>query len=141
MKKVNTTEDELYRIGIVVLLILPLVWLGYRYIFLRYFPQIPCAAILLFDMYCPGCGGTRAVFSLLQGHFLKALWYHPGVVYSFILYAGFMLTQTLYRLGCRRVHPWKYHDWYLWGFVLIFALNFIIKNVLRLCFGIMMSDL
>ena len=51
---------------------------------------------------------------------------------------GFMLTQGLNRLGFKRVRPWQFHNWYLWGGLTLLIVNFILKNVLRLGFGIIM---
>lgn len=44
-----------------------------------------CIVYRLFGIYCPGCGGTRALSALLQGHFLVSAWYHPLVIYTIII--------------------------------------------------------
>ena len=41
----------------------------------NYFPK--CPSYWLFDVYCPGCGITRALHALLHGNFLQALAYNP----------------------------------------------------------------
>lgn len=41
----------------------------------------PCLFHLLTGFYCPGCGGTRAIRLMLQGHWLQSLQYHPFVLY------------------------------------------------------------
>lgn len=55
----------------------------------------PCVFRRLSGLYCPGCGGTRAVQALLEGNFLACFFYHPFVLYCAILYALFMLSHTL----------------------------------------------
>ena len=40
-----------------------------------------CPAPLLLHLYCPGCGGTRALLSLLRGDVGAALLLHPGAVF------------------------------------------------------------
>jgi hypothetical protein len=62
----------------------------------------PCLFYRLSGVYCPGCGGTRSVKALLDGHFLLCLYYHPFVFYCFVMYVWFMLSQTLERLSLRR---------------------------------------
>ena len=43
---------------------------------------MPCLFRLLTGFYCPGCGGTRALWALLSGHPLLSFLYHPLVPYS-----------------------------------------------------------
>lgn len=134
--KHKSLEDELFYIGIVSLAVGICVWVLY-YFKLRYcLPEIPCFFSNVLGFYCPGCGGTRSLNALAHGQFLKAVWYHPLVPYGAVLYGGFMLTQGLDRLGLKLVKPWKYHDWYLYGALIIFGCNFLIKNLLRLLWGI-----
>lgn len=42
-------------------------------------------------LYCPGCGGTRAVKSLLRGDIIRSFLYHPFVPYCATMYIVFML--------------------------------------------------
>lgn len=58
----------------------------------------PCLFHRLSGLYCPGCGGTRAVEALLQGNLLSCFLYHPFVFYCAVLYVWFMLTQTAERI-------------------------------------------
>lgn len=48
-------------------------------------PSIPCGLVFFFHIYCPGCGGTRALFSLFHGHFLESLYYNPAVLLGALL--------------------------------------------------------
>lgn len=103
---------------------------------LEYFKTLPCVFYTCLGIYCPGCGGTRAVAALLRGRFLESVWYHPIVPYSVILFGGFMLTQGLARLGVRQIRGWKFHNWYLYGAVVVLVCNFLIKNLLLWVWGI-----
>lgn len=38
----------------------------------------------IYHLYCPGCGGTRAIIELLHMHLLKSLYYNPLPVYLLI---------------------------------------------------------
>ncbi|MEG2700204.1 MAG: DUF2752 domain-containing protein [Hungatella sp.] len=52
------------------------------YATLKLFGQgIPCLFQLITGLYCPGCGGTRAVRYLLHGQLQKSIQYHPLVLY------------------------------------------------------------
>lgn len=131
-------ETELFRIGIVLLAAGCGGWLLYRYLLRGFLPEIPCFFSEYMKIYCPGCGGTRAFRAMLQGRFLQALWYHPLVPYGSVVGGGFMVTQCLNRIGFRRIRGWRYHNWYIYGAVGVISGNFLIKNVLRLLFGITM---
>ena len=92
-------------------------------------PLIPCLFHTVTGLYCPGCGGTRAVRLLCQGHILESLYYHPFVLYGALLYAWFMLSNSIEYLsrGKMRVGM-RYRKWYVALGVIILALNFVIKN-------------
>lgn len=136
MKK-NSPEDELFIIGIVAFFVGGGLMLLFKTA-THYLPPIPCFFSNFLGIYCPGCGGTRAVEALFHGHFLLSLWYHPLVPYTAVIYLGFMITQGLHRIGVKRVQGWKFHIRYLWIALGIIIVNFIVKNILRLCFGILM---
>lgn len=138
-KTKDTLEDELFRIGVAALTAIILLAVLYLCVLRNVLLPVPCFFTTILGIYCPGCGGTRACLALLHGQFLKAVWYHPLIPYSAVIYLGFMLTQGLHRLGFQKVRPWKFHYWYLWVGIGILVTNFILKNILRLCFGIMME--
>lgn len=55
-------------------------------------PSPPCGLVALFHIYCPGCGGTRALFSALQGNFLESLFYNPAVLLGALLIAYYEIA-------------------------------------------------
>lgn len=138
MKKQKTAVDELYTIGLWFLGIGSILLLLYFKFLVPILPKETCFFWNVFGLYCPGCGGTRAIIALLQGEILLSLWYHPFVLYVIVVFGGFMLTQTLARLHIPHVKGWKYHNWYLWVALLIIIGNWILKNILLICFHIML---
>lgn len=43
-------------------------------------PSFPCGVHEMFHVYCPGCGGTRALFALFHGQPLHSLIYNPAIL-------------------------------------------------------------
>jgi len=61
-----------------------------------------CIFHSLTGLYCPGCGGTRAVRTLLQGDLRMSVQYHPLVLYTVIA----VLSEVIIRfLSKKRKHP------------------------------------
>jgi len=96
---------------------------------------MPCFFHELTGFYCPGCGGTRAVRLMLHGQVGASLWSHPVVLPGTLLFAAFMITQTLQRLTGGRVRGLRWRDAYLWAVLAVIFGNWILKNVLMLALG------
>lgn len=90
----------------------------------------PCAFHFLTGFYCPGCGGTRAVTTLLQGKVMQSLYYHPLVVYTAVIGGWFMISHTIELLSkkkwCIGMH---YRNIYLWIALAIIGIHCVVKNV------------
>lgn len=123
----NTTETILYQTGwILLILAIP------AYFFLEQIVsyQLPCILLYFTGIYCPGCGGTRAVLEFFKGHPLRSFFYHPFVLYCAILYLWFMVSQTIQRLSHNRLAiGMKYRDIYLYIGLAIILLNWILRNI------------
>lgn len=87
-------------------------------------------------VYCPGCGGTRALMALARGQLGQALRYHPPVVVTLFLAAAYLLTQTVWRLRGKRGLVLYYHRRWPALLVGLFLVNCLVRNVLWLGFGI-----
>lgn len=99
--------------------------------------QPPCLLRRVFGIYCPGCGGTRAVLELLRGHILRSFLYHPIVVYTAGLYGWYLISNTIewisgqkFRIGSR------YHKWYGIAAAVLVLVNCLLRNLLLLFFHI-----
>ncbi|MCR4740225.1 MAG: DUF2752 domain-containing protein [Lachnospiraceae bacterium] len=56
-------------------------------------PCLYCYFKKVTGLYCPGCGVTRAVDSILSGHFLKSLYYNAAVLYFSVFYIYVMIRE------------------------------------------------
>ena len=138
-KKVCGTEEVLYRIGLAAALVAAagcLLW--------RWLPEEIhdwchrfsfCVIYRSTGYLCPGCGGTRALKALLQGHLWESFLYHPLVVYGVGWYVCFMGSHTLARIG-KWHHGMKWNNGYLVAALALLAGNFIIKNLIHLITGV-----
>lgn len=132
----KTVEDELYSIGLWFLGIGSILMLLYFKFLVPILPSGYCFFWKVLGIYCPGCGGTRAVEALFHGKVLTSLWYHPMVLYGLIVFGGFMLTHTLERMHIPHIKGWRFRQWYLWTALGIILGNWVLKNILLLGFHI-----
>lgn len=132
MKSREILEEQIYRVGLVFLVAVgAAIWFFYGAVLPNVeFP--PCVVDSLLGVYCPGCGGTRAMYALLHGQLLQSLWYHPLVLYTVVIYGSFMLTHTLEKLTKGKlIRGLRFHNWYLYGAMIVVIVNCILKNLLR----------
>ncbi|HBI60686.1 MAG TPA: DUF2752 domain-containing protein [Lachnospiraceae bacterium] len=87
-------------------------------------------------IYCPGCGGTRAFFAILQGDFIASFFYHPVVPYMGILYAVFMLRGAVHFLSKEKIPFMKFRMGYIYVAVGITIVQFLVKNICLLVFHV-----
>lgn len=136
MNKRHTLEDNLFRTGLFIAAAVCFGTAFYFCILVKYIEIPPCAFSTYLHVYCPGCGGTRAVEALIHGRMLESVWYHPIVLYTVFIFSGFMLTQGLERAGLKHIRGWKFHNWHLYGAIIVLVCNFLFKNLLRWVLGI-----
>ena len=90
----------------------------------------PCVIHDVLHLYCPGCGGTRAVELLLTFHPIQSFLYHPFVLFVAVLlveyYIGAVIT-LIVRNGKRYYYM---RDWLCYVGVGVLLGNWIIRNVL-----------
>lgn len=126
----DKTEDMLYKLGWLFLIFGCVGYHLYRYVLIPLLPDIPCVFLQVTGIYCPGCGGTRAVDALLRGQLIQSFLYHPLVLYTVVIFGGFMLTNTLERLHVPHIKGWRYHAWHFYGALIVLGVNWVVKNLL-----------
>ena len=88
---------------------------------------LSCPFHAITGLYCPGCGGTRAIMALLSGHPAVSFLYPPAVLYGAACAAG----AVIYHYYCRakKKTPSRMAGRYVLLFgCLVLAANFIWKN-------------
>lgn len=134
MKDKNTIF--LYKLGLILFIVLLPLYILLNCFELKYrLFLFPCLFHKLTKLYCPGCGGTRAVMSLLNGNMIASIKYNPIVVYGTCLYAWFMLSNTVsfitrgkFKIGM------KYSDKYIWLGLALMIISCIAKNIILIVF-------
>lgn len=137
-KKQTTIEDQLYITGLCLLAIAPLIVIIYRYLRIRLpLPVMPCMLHTFTGYYCPGCGGTRAVYALLHLQLWRSFCYHPLVIYGAAVYLWFMISHTIEKLSGHRLRiGMKWNPVWLWAALVILALNVLVKDGALLLFHV-----
>ncbi|MDO5155002.1 MAG: DUF2752 domain-containing protein [Eubacteriales bacterium] len=100
------------------------------------FPSLPCGMLMLFHIYCPGCGGTRAFFALLHGHIIKSLFYNPAVVLGCIVIAYYEVTVgwTILKNNGKRYYCKKAIPVYL--YIVVIVIFAVVRDVMLCVQGI-----
>ncbi len=102
------------------------------FVFLRLYAQnimhlLPgCSFLKNTGMYCPGCGATRAVFSILHGRFIMAVRYNAGLCALGIIC---LLCYFEYALN-KKILPRSPVFWIVFGIIL--AYYYVIRNFIAL---------
>lgn len=107
---------------------------------LEVLPSFSCGLRELLGIYCPGCGGTRALIALFQGHFLLSLFCNPAIILGggLILYYETGVILTLIKKNGKR---YFYHrKWPLYSYLVIVAVFSVIRDVLLVGFQLDMLE-
>lgn len=104
--------------------------LEHREMILKNMPRSPFLSLT--GYYCPGCGSTRAAFSLLEGNWRGAIGYNPIWILAIPLLIYLVYVQIRVLIAPASV-PIKGHTyappWLLWGFITILFLYWIARNI------------
>lgn len=87
-------------------------------------------------VYCPGCGGTRAVAALAHGRLLESFCCHPAVPVTAVLAVAYLFSQTVRRLRGGRGWALCYDARWPWLLMALLLANCVLRNLLLASFGI-----
>lgn len=127
------TDACIYVIGLVCAPFFALCWFIARRIGL--IPDF-CVFRAMTGLYCPGCGGSRALLLLFRTDIAGSVIHHPLVIYSFALAVIFYVSQTLRFISRGRMAGFSMRPIFpiIGGALLL--LNWLIKNMLLLIWKI-----
>lgn len=138
MRQREKEETALFYTGwalVLIICFLGILWRLFPFPFSKLI--LPCVVQSTLGIYCPGCGGTRAVAALLRGDFLGSFLCHPLVLYTAATGGWFLTSQTIERVSGHRIKiGMKYRDGYVWAALAIVVVNFVVKNLLLVGWGI-----
>ncbi|MGN0153685.1 MAG: DUF2752 domain-containing protein [Lachnospiraceae bacterium] len=107
-----------------------------------YIPKLPCGFKLIFHIYCPGCGGTRALFELLKGHLVQSFLCNPAVLLGIplILYYEITVFFTLVKNNGKCYYERR--GFLLYGYLCIVLVFAVVRDILLLVYQIdMLGDI
>lgn len=130
-KQRKQIELTFYMIGMGVLTILLGIWIFQKRTGISVWNYTtPCVFHTITGIYCPGCGGTRAVYALFQGRCMQSFLYHPLVVYTAIVGSWFLVSHTIEKLSFGKIKiGMHYRHAYLWIALALVVINVILKNL------------
>lgn len=98
--------------------------------------HMPCVFHLITGLYCPGCGGTRALLYLIHGQVLQSFIYHPLVLYGTVIVAVELVSAATAKWSGKPKYYLGHEALFIYVGTGIIAINWIVKNVLLVGFGI-----
>lgn len=76
----------------ILIIILGILYFG----FFKNFISIPvCPIYNHFGFFCPACGGTRAVISLLNFDIISSIYFNPIVIYTIVFSTLYLITELI----------------------------------------------
>lgn len=95
----------------------------------------PCSLYLVAGLYCPGCGGTRSMFCLLQGDWFTSFLYHPAVPYTAVMLGIYMISHTLNIFTKGKVKAMLFRPIYFYILIAVILIQWIVKDAAILLYG------
>lgn len=97
---------------------------------------LPCSLKEYFHLYCPGCGGTHALESLLDLQLVESFLYNPLVLYMLGCLIYYYIKTVVQLVKQHGDAHYPMHLGFLWVFVGLMAGIFIVRNFLLVQFQI-----
>lgn len=99
------------------------------------FTFMPCILHDIVHIYCPGCGGTRALVALLNFNFIESFLSNPLVIFILIIFSYFYFGILITILKNNGKQYFKFGNWIIYGLVIILIFTGIIRNIIMVFNG------
>lgn len=113
-----------------ILFLIIIISLLYFFLNMKFHFYIPCIFHKITGFYCPGCGITRCLFSLLSGNIKQAFYYNMLVCLLFpvfLFYMGYKLY--IYIVGKKDDLFVRIPKWISYLFLLLIILFGVFRNI------------
>lgn len=97
--------------------------------------SLTCYFRTKWGIYCPGCGGTRALFAILNGEILASVRYNP-ITLLFLIDLIFVPITYLIEKSNKELSLAKIRLMYNLSLLIFIFVYFIARNLLLIYFGI-----
>ncbi len=108
-----------------------LVWFGQTIAETPLASLTECPSIKLFGIFCPFCGGTRAIGALLKLKPVCALIYNPALTLSVAAYIYYCVTAFIAIIK-NKEKVLKLDRWVIFTLLAVLAVSFLTRNILNL---------
>lgn len=123
-------------IGICVIWGIVCIVLKILHISIKEINPYPCFLYSICGLYCPGCGGTRAVEALMNGQIIKSCYYHFAVPYTACLMFVYIISHTLCIISKGKIRAMMFRPIYFYILIAIILIQCFFRNILVLMYGI-----
>lgn len=109
------------------------IFLGYYFFCTKFNITIPCIFKKITNLYCPGCGITRCLFSLLELDYKSAFHHNALVCILLPIFIVYEITEIYNYIMMKPIKNFKYKK--LSYFILIITIIFgILRNIEKFSF-------
>lgn len=136
-KRRRLQEGQGFYIAATIFLVMGILFAVICDVFHLQFPlSSPCFLDEQLHLYCPGCGGTRALFALMRFSLAESVLSNPIVLYLVFLFLYYYIGTTLAVLAKGRRIYFRPGYWMIWIGVLLIIWTGVLRNVLAIRYGI-----
>ena len=100
-----------------------------------YLPIFECVTYKFFHLYCPLCGGTRAIFALLEFDLISAIKYNSFLFYLALAFIAYDIKACIWAFN-GKIDAFVVPKWLVWVTSVLFVAFFIGRNLLMIAWGI-----